>query len=121
MSETAMARRRLWLLCWVLLRGAAAARCVLREGQKPRWWLCVLCRELRRALASEGRANRRSAKRSGTSRTTHFVWLMALLVRVDLLLLLVPGSGPLGHRAGCALGGRWGRLAGAVANARCGH
>ena len=46
---------------------------------------------------------------------------MALLVRVDLLLLLVPGSGPLGHRAGCALGGRWGRLAGAVANARCGR
>ena len=46
LSEEAMASWRLWLLCWVLLRGAAAARCVLREGQKPRWWLCVFCRKL---------------------------------------------------------------------------
>ena len=44
-----------------------------------------------------------------------------LLSRAELLLLLAPGSGPLGHRAGCALGGRWGRLAGAVAGARCGR
>ena len=47
--------------------------------------------------------------------------LRALLVRVEhLLLLFVSESSPLGHRAGCALGGRWGRLAGAVAIARCG-
>ena len=45
------------------------------------------------------------------------------VVRVKLLLLLLAPSesGPLGHRAGCALGGRWGRLAGATAGGRCGR
>ena len=45
-------------------------------------------------------------------------WLRALLAfTCRATTAPSPGSGPLSHRAGCALGGRWGRLAGAVASA----